>query len=153
MKNRILALVLTLVLALPALCGAAEKIVIGVTPFPHGEIAKKMKPLLEKEGFILEIKDFTDYIQPNMALAEKSLNANFFQHIPYLENMNVCVGPVTEDMLPADANADNTVCIGVCCKKLADAKGFRWVVGCPPGNADVVKGILGDRKEYGVRYE
>ena len=88
MKNRILALVLTLVLALPALCGAAEKIVIGVTPFPHGEIAKKMKPLLEKEGFILEIKDFTDYIQPNMALAEKSLNANFFQHIPYLENMN-----------------------------------------------------------------
>ena len=71
---------------------------------------------------------------------------------PYLENMNVCVGPVTEDMLPADANADNTVCIGVCCKKLADAKGFRWVVGCPPGNADVVKGILGDRKEYGVRY-
>ena len=52
----------------------------------------------------------------------------------------------------ADANADNTVCIGVCCKKLADAKGFRWVVGCPPGNADVVKGILGDRKEYGVRY-
>lgn len=46
-----------------------------------------------------------------------------------------------------------TPCIGVCCKKLADAKGFRWVVGCPPGNADVVKGILGDRKEYGVRYE
>ena len=37
---------------------------------------------------------------------------------PYLENMNVCVGPVTEDMLPADANADNTVCIGVCCKGL-----------------------------------
>ena len=51
---------------------------------------------------------------------------------PYLENMNVCVGPVTEDMLPADANADNTVCIGVCCKKLADAKGFRWVVGAAP---------------------
>ena len=71
---------------------------------------------------------------------------------PYLENMNVCVGPCTEDMLPADANADNTVCIGICCKKLADAKGFRWVVGCPPGNADVVKGILGDRLEYGVRY-
>ena len=52
---------------------------------------------------------------------------------PYLENMNVCVGPVTEDMLPADANADNTVCIGVCCKKLADAKGFRWGRRPPPG--------------------
>ena len=71
---------------------------------------------------------------------------------PYLEGMNVCVGPCTEEMLPEGANADNTVCIGVCCKKLAEAKGFRWVVGCPPGNVDVVKGILGDRKEYGVRY-
>ena len=39
-----------------------------------------------------------------------------------------------------------------CAKKLADEMGFRWVVGCPPGNADVVKGVLGDRKEYGVRY-
>lgn len=71
---------------------------------------------------------------------------------PYLENMNVCVGPCTEAELPADANDQNTVCIGVCCKKLADAKGFRFCVGCPPGNADVVQCILGDRKEYGVRY-
>ncbi|MBR3053323.1 MAG: DUF362 domain-containing protein [Firmicutes bacterium] len=71
----------------------------------------------------------------------------------YLEGMNVCVGPVTKEMLPEGANADNTVCIGVCCKKLADECGFRWVVGCPPGNADTVKGILGDRREYGVRYE
>ena len=66
-----------------------------------------------------------------------------------LGNMNVCVDPCAEEMLSADANADNTACIGICCK---DAKGFRWGVGCPPGNADVVKGILGDRLEYGVRY-
>lgn len=71
---------------------------------------------------------------------------------PYLEGMNVCVGPCTKEHLPADATAENTVCVGICCKKLADEMGFRWVVGCPPGNADVVKGILGDRKEYGVRY-
>lgn len=71
---------------------------------------------------------------------------------PYLENMNVCVGPCTKEHLPADATAENTVCVGICAKKLADEMGFRWVVGCPPGNADVVKGILGDRKEYGVRY-
>lgn len=44
------------------------------------------------------------------------------------------------------------MCVGICAKKLADEMGFRWVVGCPPGNADVVKGVLGDRKEYGVRY-
>ena len=71
---------------------------------------------------------------------------------PYLENMNVMVGPCTKDALPEDANADNTVCVGVCTKKLADECGFRWVIGCPPGNADVVQGILGDRLEYGVRY-
>ena len=71
---------------------------------------------------------------------------------PYLEGMNVCVGPCTKEELPEGANAENTVCIGICCKKLADEMGFRWVVGCPPGNADVVKGILGDRREYGVRY-
>ena len=55
-------------------------------------------------------------------------------------------------LLPEGANAENTVCVGICAKKLADEMGFRWVVGCPPGNADVVKGVLGDRKEYGVRY-
>ena len=70
----------------------------------------------------------------------------------YLENMNVCVGPCTKEHLPEGANAENTVCVGICAKKLADEMGFRWVVGCPPGNADVVKGVLGDRKEYGVRY-
>lgn len=71
---------------------------------------------------------------------------------PYLENMNVCVGPCTEEHLPEGANEENTVCIGICAKKLSDAKGFRFCMGCPPGNADVVQCILGDRMEYGVRY-
>lgn len=71
---------------------------------------------------------------------------------PYLKNMNVCVGPCTKEHLPADATPENTVCVGVCAKKLADELGLRWVIGCPPGNADVVKGILGERKEYGIRY-
>ena len=46
------------------------------------------KPLLAKEGYNLVIKEFTDYVQPNMALASKQLFANFFQHEPYLDNMN-----------------------------------------------------------------
>ena len=66
----------------------AKTIVIGVTPFPHKDIMLVAKPLLEKEGYSLEIKEFTDYVQPNVNLAEKNLTANFFQHIPYLENMN-----------------------------------------------------------------
>lgn len=72
---------------------------------------------------------------------------------PYLEGMNVCVGPCMKEHLPENATAENTICIGICCKPLADELEFRWVVGCPPGNADVVKGILGDRREYGVRYK
>lgn len=67
---------------------AAETIVIGVSPFPHKDIMLVAKPLLAKEGYDLEIKEFTDYVIPNTALAEKQLDANFFQHIPYLENMN-----------------------------------------------------------------
>ncbi|MEG1602687.1 MAG: MetQ/NlpA family ABC transporter substrate-binding protein [Cloacibacillus sp.] len=66
---------------------AAEKIVLGVTPFPAKEIAEVAKTVLAKQGYELVIKEFTDFIQPNLALADKSLDANFFQHIPYLENM------------------------------------------------------------------
>lgn len=67
---------------------AGETITIGVTPFPHKDIMLVVKDLLAKEGYDLKIKEFTDYVAPNTALSEGSLNANFFQHIPYLEDMN-----------------------------------------------------------------
>ena len=70
----------------------------------------------------------------------------------YLEGMNVIVGPCTKEQLPENANADNTVCIGICTRALAKEMGFRCVIGCPPGNVDTVQGILGDRCQYGVRY-
>jgi len=71
----------------------------------------------------------------------------------YLENMNVLVGPVSEDQIPENATPENTVCIGLCAKRtVGDKKGFRCGIGCPPGNVDTVRAILGDRKEYGVRY-
>ncbi|MCR4667442.1 MAG: MetQ/NlpA family ABC transporter substrate-binding protein [Desulfovibrio sp.] len=75
-------------LSLPGFAGAGEELVIGVTPFPHKDIALKAKPLLEARGYTLVIREFTDYVQPNMALAGKLLFANFFQHEPYLDNMN-----------------------------------------------------------------
>ena len=87
MKKLVLALLV--ILALPFAAFAENKtITIGVTPFPHKDIMLVVKDLLAKEGYDLVIKEFTDYVQPNMALAEKSLDANFFQHIPYLDNMN-----------------------------------------------------------------
>lgn len=89
MKKTILALLIALILIIPAASFAASKtITIGVTPFPHKDIMLVVKKLLAKEGYNLEIKEFTDYVTPNTALAEKSLDANFFQHVPYLENTN-----------------------------------------------------------------
>lgn len=61
---------------------------VGASPSPHAEILAAAKPVLEKQGITLEIVEFTDYILPNTALEEKDLDANFFQHQPYLDNFN-----------------------------------------------------------------
>ncbi|MBF8983840.1 MetQ/NlpA family ABC transporter substrate-binding protein [Lutibacter sp. B2] len=59
---------------------------VGATPVPHSQILEFIKPALEKEGVKLEIVEFTDYIQPNMTLANKEIDANFFQHVPYMDS-------------------------------------------------------------------
>ena len=86
MKRLLMTLALLLAMTLPA--AAAEKLIIGVTPFPHKDIAEIAKSLLAKDGYELVIKEFTDYVQPNIALASGQIFANFFQHQPYLDNMN-----------------------------------------------------------------
>lgn len=65
---------------------ASEKktIKVGATSVPHAEILNVVKPMLEKEGINLVIVEMNDYVRPNIAVAEKELDANFFQHIPYL---------------------------------------------------------------------
>lgn len=94
-KLGIIFLVLTLTTALLVGCGASQSekgidgiIKVGATSVPHAEILEVVKPLLEKEGIKLEIIEFTDYVKPNMALADKELDANFFQHLPYLDTFN-----------------------------------------------------------------
>ena len=67
---------------------ANEKLVVAATPIPHAEILELIKPTLAKEGVDLQIKVFTDYVQPNVQVAEKRLDANYFQTLPYLENFN-----------------------------------------------------------------
>ena len=59
---------------------------VGATAVPHAEILEIVKPLLAKEGIDLQIIEFSDYVQPNLALNDKELDANFFQHEPYLKN-------------------------------------------------------------------
>jgi D-methionine transport system substrate-binding protein len=62
------------------------KLVVGATPVPHAEILNFVKPLLKEKGIDLEIKEFTDYVTPNVALNDKQIDANFFQHVPYMED-------------------------------------------------------------------
>ncbi|TCS79384.1 MetQ/NlpA family ABC transporter substrate-binding protein [Tepidibacillus fermentans] len=64
----------------------AITLVVGATAVPHAEILEKIKPTLEKEGVKLDVKVFQDYVQPNIQLSEGQLDANFFQHVPYLES-------------------------------------------------------------------
>ena len=70
------------------LAQANEKLVVAATPIPHAEILELIKPTLAKEGVDLDIKVFTDYVQPNVQVAEKRLDANYFQTLPYLESFN-----------------------------------------------------------------
>lgn len=66
-----------------------DVIVIGATANPHAEILEQVvKPILSKKGYKLDVKVFNDYILPNKALSEKSLDANYFQHLPYLKEYN-----------------------------------------------------------------
>ena len=58
---------------------------IGATAVPHAEILEQVKPILAKEGIELKITEFTDYNTPNLALGDKEIDANFFQHIPYMD--------------------------------------------------------------------
>lgn len=59
---------------------------VGATPVPHAEILEFVKPKLKESGINLEIVEFTDYVRPNLALSENEIDANFFQHIPYMES-------------------------------------------------------------------
>ncbi|QXI28762.1 MetQ/NlpA family ABC transporter substrate-binding protein [Pseudomonas vanderleydeniana] len=70
------------------LAQAGEKLVVAATPIPHAEILELIKPTLAKEGVDLEVKVFTDYVQPNTQVAEKHLDANYFQTKPYLDGFN-----------------------------------------------------------------
>ncbi|MGE8499799.1 MAG: MetQ/NlpA family ABC transporter substrate-binding protein [Pseudomonas sp.] len=67
---------------------AGEKLVVAATPVPHAEILELIKPQLAKEGVDLDVKVFTDYVQPNLQVQQKQLDANYFQTKPYLDTFN-----------------------------------------------------------------
>lgn len=104
--KRFTGILLTLVLALGLLAGCGEQkettegqsteaaseatktIKVGASPAPHAEILNKAAEVLKEEGYELEVVEYADYVQPNVALENGDLDANYFQHLPYLEQFN-----------------------------------------------------------------
>ncbi len=68
--------------------GSDKTIKVGASPTPHAEILAQVKDKLAEKGYTLEVVEYNDYIQPNTALEAGELDANYFQHITYLDNFN-----------------------------------------------------------------
>ena len=91
MKKLIAILLAVLMVASLAACGSKaddKTITVGATPAPHAEILEVAKELMAADGYTLEIKEFNDYIIPNDSVEEGELDANYFQHITYMNNFN-----------------------------------------------------------------
>ena len=90
MKNKILFVVLAL--AMLCFVGCAKKdasvLTVGATPEPHAAMLKLVEDNLAEEGITLKVIDFTDYVTPNEAVESGEIDANFFQHIPYMNSFN-----------------------------------------------------------------
>lgn len=98
MKKNVLkkiSLVLAAVLCAVSLIGCGgnasnDKVIkVGASPSPHAEILEQIKAEVEAQGYTLEIIEYNDYVIPNTAVNQGELDANFFQHKPYLDNFNV----------------------------------------------------------------
>ena len=100
--------------------GTAKEVTlkIGATPVPHSEILAEIKPDLKEQGINLEVVEFNDYVQPNIALNDKELDANFFQHEPYLNDF------VKEhkDVKLKNAGGVHIEPMGIYSKKIKDLK-------------------------------
>lgn len=86
MKRLLIAL--TAWTAMTAISVQAQTLSIAATAVPHAELLEQVKPVLAEQGIRLEVRVFTDYVQPNVQVAEGRIDANFFQHQPYLNSFN-----------------------------------------------------------------
>jgi len=86
--NKLVSVVALSLAAFSVTAVQAQTLRIAATPVPHAELLEHVKPALAKEGIELDIKVFTDYVQPNLQVADGHLDVNFFQHKPYLDSFN-----------------------------------------------------------------
>jgi D-methionine transport system substrate-binding protein len=90
----ILAAVLVLTLGILTACGggggnsADKTIKVAASPTPHAEVLNSISDALAKDGWTLEVVEFDDYVQPNVATTDGDVDANYFQHVPYLDQYN-----------------------------------------------------------------
>ena len=88
-RTALIATTVALALGSASLGASAQtKLSIAASPVPHAEILEFVKPKLKAQGIDLDIRVFSDYVQPNLAVNDKELDANFFQHRPYLDAFN-----------------------------------------------------------------
>lgn len=97
MKKKILALFFVVIMAMSVLAGCDKgtdenTIKVAASAVPHAEILEQAKPILAESGYTLEIQEFNDYVQPNEVVESGDFDANFFQHIPYMEDYNATKG-------------------------------------------------------------
>lgn len=91
-KSSLLVAVLFMVSAGNALA-QSQHLIIGVAPGPYGDLVKQaLAPSLAKKGYTIEVKEFSDYVQPNLALSNKAIDANLFQHPIYLTKFSADKG-------------------------------------------------------------
>lgn len=95
--KKFIALTLAVLLVLVCFTGCGKKaddkvIKVGASSTPHGEILEQVKDALAKEGYTLEITIYDDYVLPNKALSDGDIDANYFQHTPYLSSYNASNG-------------------------------------------------------------
>lgn len=101
MKKGIIVTLLTAALAIGVLSGCGKSanegtaasgdlqtITVAASATPHAEILEAAAPLLEAKGYKLEVTEFEDYVQPNLVVESGEFNANYFQHVPYLDSFN-----------------------------------------------------------------
>ena len=91
---------------------------IGATPVPHAELLEEITPDLKEKGITLEVIEFNDYVQPNIALNDKELDANFFQHEPYLNDFI----KEHKDVKLKNAGGVHIEPMGIYSKKIKDLK-------------------------------
>lgn len=94
MKKKLVALLAVAALSVSVLAGCGgnknDKVIkVAATAVPHAELLEQAKPILEAQGYTLEVQVFNDYVQPNNVVEAGDFDANYFQHIPYLDQFNV----------------------------------------------------------------